>query len=420
MDWQKQSDRQRIKYGLTAKDDGWYKSVDGKTKYICKPMPIEQAAALMPGRIAEIRAKAAGKVTDSKNMTVEQLVELFLARMLIRVRTSIPKKLERRTYDDYVGVLDRFASVIGQNRRVAELGPIDFTKFIDTLSGRARSTIRREVQYVDRLFNWAGPGRHGMNLVPFVHRGPEWVKPSDDAIRADAADSDKAYTPKEIVTAFERIKDNPMLNAAGHLGLNCGMIPIDIGTLPEEFVRLDDAIIIFPRGKTGVSRICPLVPETVAACRAWLEKRSRLKCDESATGLFFRTRQGFPLARTILQDDESDQATDHNALTRTWSRVVGKPFGGLRSTFATHADDWPDQRAIDMVLGHKVGRVSGHIRVRNYAKKFNPDRVRKLVSAIWPLFFGREAPSSQAPASEASADALGSPPADQSHGNAAS
>jgi hypothetical protein len=70
-------------------------------------------------------------------------------------------------------VLTRFCAAVGLERPAADIGPADFTAFIRTLDGKAGTTIRREIQYVDRLFNWAGPGKRSMNLIPFAQRGSE-------------------------------------------------------------------------------------------------------------------------------------------------------------------------------------------------------------------------------------------------------
>jgi integrase len=179
-------------------------------------------------------------------------------------------------------------------------------------------------------------------------------------------------------------------------------------------VDLENAVIRFPRGKTGVDRLCPLVPETVKALRAYLEFRGKLKrCDPAADGLFFRTRQGKPYFRHYMKADApEDASTEYNRVSKQWTAAIGLPFTGLRSTFATYADEWPDERAIDVILGHKAGRKGRHVRVKNYAKKFSADRARRLVDYVWPRAFGVEVPTpaatGPAPAAHAAARADGS------------
>lgn len=385
---------QRAAHGLTAKRDGWYKSIGGKTRYVCKPCPVPDAIAALGRKLREIETGDRYARIPPGAFTVDQLIERFLLSMYGRVTTGHPKPMKRRTYDDYIATLDEFSASVGGERFANELGPDDFSGYAKTFADKAASTRRRKIIYVDRLLNWAGPGQKGMNFIPVIRRGPDWIKPSDDDLRKDAADTDKSYSPEQIAAAFKAVTGNPFLNAAAHLGLNCAFGPKDIGTLPDALVDVDGAMIRFPRGKTGVARLCPMVPETVAALRAWLEYRARLNsCHAFAVGLFFRTREGRPYAREYHRADPMDAARHESLLTAQWSEKVGLPYSGLRSTFATLADDWPDERAVDMVMGHKVGKRGGHVRSKSYAKKFNPDRVVRLVAAVWPLAFGRATPT---------------------------
>jgi hypothetical protein len=68
---------------------------------------------------------------------------------------------------------------------------------------------------------------------------------------------------------------------------------------------------------------------------------------------------------------------------------VGLPYSGLRSTLATLLDDWPDERAVDVLLGHQGGKKGKHIRTVHYARQFNPERARRAVEyAYAQVFFG--------------------------------
>jgi integrase len=394
-------EKQRAAAGLVPKRDGWYKSINGKATYITRRLPLREALELLPARRAEITGQSLNTVTAAVSrvdMTLEQLVEVFLASMLSRVQTGVPKKMSRFTYDDFVKVLFAFVEVVGGERQATTIGPTDFSAYIRTIAARAASTRMRHIQCIDRLFNWAGPGRKAMNLIPYVQRGADWIKPSASESRQALAGLEKAYTPEQVTATFELVKDNPFLNATAHLGLNCGFIPKDVADLPEASVDLDQAMILFPRGKTGMDRICPLVPETVRALRTYLRYRAKLKrLDPRAQGLFFRTRQGLPYARQYVNEDlPEDASTPYNRVGKQWSATVGLPYTGLRSTLATLADGWPDERAIDLVLGHKVGLTGDKIRTRNYAKYVDPERVRKLVDYVWPRAFGQAGPPSAA------------------------
>jgi hypothetical protein len=151
-------ERRRAAFGLTPKRDGWYKSISGKTRYVCKRISLDDAIAILPARIAAAKDGGPPLIRPAE-ITLKALVEMFTARMWIRVTKAIPKGMARRTYDDYVNVLSRFCEVIGNNRSAASIGEADFTLYAATFAGKAISTRRREIQYIDRLFNWAGPGK---------------------------------------------------------------------------------------------------------------------------------------------------------------------------------------------------------------------------------------------------------------------
>lgn len=387
-------EKKRSAAGIVAKRDGWYKTVAGKTRYIAKPMLLSDVLAVLPARLKAIRDKNPSQPRTYARLVeeirVENLVENFLAAQLKRVGLG-HRGLKRRTYDDYVRTLSRFAEVVGRSRIAAGLGPADFSRFMATINARSKSTIRREVQYVDRLFNWAGPSEHGMGWLPLIKRGPDWHKPTANEFRTSNYDTDKSSDSAQVCAVFDKVKDHPTLNAWAHLALNCAFIPKDIAELPEDqkVVDLDRAEIRFPRGKTGIARICPLMPETVKAIRAYLAFRGRSKVEpDGSDGLLFRTRQGKPYYCVYIDKDNPDDAGfENNYVSRYWSKQVKLPLSGLRSTFATIADDWPDERAIDMVMGHKTGRTGRHIRQSHYAKKFKPERARALVEHVWKIAF---------------------------------
>lgn len=386
-------EKKRAAEGLTAKRDGWYKSVDGKVRYIAKPMTVTDVLSLLPARLKAIRqANPTNPRTLARlieEITVERLVENFLAAQFQRVGKD-HHGMRRRTYDDYVRTLAKFAECVGRNRIAAGIGPSDFSKYMATIDARAKTTIRREVQYIDRLFNWSGPGKNGMNWLPFINRGPAWIKPSAEESREGIFKTDKALSPSQLHEVFELARDNPALNAFAHLALNCAFIPKDIAELPDDprIVDLDNAEIRFARGKTGVSRLCPLMPETVKALRRYIEFRDNSEVENHAQGLFFRTRQGRPYYCVYVdQENPDDAGFENNNVSRYWSRKIKVPLSSLRSTFATFADDWHDERAIDVVMGHKVGRTGRHIRQSHYAKKFKPERARALVEYVWKTAF---------------------------------
>jgi len=394
------AEKLRAAHGLTAKKDGWYKSVDGRTRYVCKPCKVSEAVEITPGRIKAIRAKAQGirvpveRITPGL-LTLEGLIELYLAWLTQRLETGYPKKLTRRTYDDITETLSDFSECIGPQKAADAVGAADFTLYArEYLAGKASSTIRRRIIYIEAFANWAAPGsRKAGHLQRPWQYGTDFRKPSDDEVSTSAADSDKAYTPAQLRQAFLRVKKSPILRAAGWLGLCAAFLPKDVGTLPEAIVDLKSGLIRFPRGKTGVGRMCWLPPHAVLAISRYLEVRPDA-CQPEAKGLLFRSSNGLPHYRDAEGEDWGQR---FDGIGNRWSKMTGLPFSGLRSTFATIADDFLDQRSVDTVMGHKVGHVGRRVRSRHYAKRIKPERIQKLVAYVLPLAFGRVPRAAAAP-----------------------
>jgi integrase len=63
------------------------------------------------------------------------------------------------------------------------------------------------------------------------------------------------------------------------LGINCGFGNTDVANLTVKNLDLKGGWCNYPRPKTGISRRCPLWPETVKAIKAALEpRRNRTDC----------------------------------------------------------------------------------------------------------------------------------------------
>lgn len=382
-------ERLRAAHGLTPKRDGWYKAVDGRTRYICKPCPVPEAAALLPARLDGIRRDDAARTVPVHKaaLTLEGLADLYVTWLRQRLETGLPKKLSRRTYDDNLETIARFVAAVGPARLAESVGPDDFSRFARArFTGRAASTVRREVIYIEAFANWAAPGsRKAGHLTRPWQYGPDFRKPSEDEISTSAADSDKAYTPKQLRAAFRAVKGNDFLRAAGWVGLCAAMQPKDVALLPEDAVDLGTGLVTFARGKTGVGRMAWLPPAAVVAVRRYLAGRCET-CDPDARGLLFRTETGRPYYRSAKG---SAAGTRFDYVGMKWSTLTGLPFSGLRSTAATIADDFEDQRAVDVLLGHKSGSTTRKIRSKHYAKKFSPERARRLVEHVVAQSFGR-------------------------------
>jgi len=72
------------------------------------------------------------------------------------------------------------------------------------------------------------------------------------------------------------------------LGINCGLGNKDVGNLPASSIDLERGWLDYPRGKTGVTRRCPLWPETVEAIRESIAlcNQKKIKRQPEAVRLF--------------------------------------------------------------------------------------------------------------------------------------
>src|SRR5262249_23559635 len=130
-----------------------------------------------------------------------------------------------------------------------------------------------------------------------VRYGSAFQRPTRKAMRLHRArQGPKLFTADEV---------RRMIDAAGWrlkaillLGINCGFGNADCGHLPLTAIDLDRGVIDFPRRKTGMPRRCPLWPETVAALREALARRSR-PADPADGGFAFLTQKGLRWTKNI-------------------------------------------------------------------------------------------------------------------------
>lgn len=399
----------RAAHGLIPKEDGWYKTFDGRTHYICKPCPLADAVAKLPLRIEAIRARRSGRSTPTVavagTLSLEGLADAYEAWLWQRLTTGVPRKLARRTYDDAIAVVGEFVECAGPHKAADAIGPVEFSDYaVAHLSNIAASSVRRKVIYIEAFANWAAPGSRKAGLLtrPWQY-GADFRKPADADIVTSAADSDKAYTPDQLRKAFLAVRKNKLFRAAGWLALAGAFQPKDLALLPESCIDLDAGYIRFARGKTGVGRLCWLPPCARIAIRHYLADRADSANDDAAK-LLFRSERGLPMYRDA---EGRESGSRYDAMGSGWNKLTGLPMSGLRSTFATLADDNADQRAVDIVMGHKSGHVRS-VRNTHYAKRFSPQRVERLVSAVISLAFGRKIRGSP-PQPDAAPDAWPAP-----------
>src|SRR6185312_10126527 len=144
----------RAANGLIPKKDGWYKTFDGRTSYICKPCPVAEAVAILPNRIKAIRQKRAGSASvvpvTTGLITLDSLFDSYQAWLYQRLTTGVPRKLARRTYDDAVAEVSGFVEVAGGEKIADSIGPAEFSAYaLERLAGIAPSSVRRKMIYIE-------------------------------------------------------------------------------------------------------------------------------------------------------------------------------------------------------------------------------------------------------------------------------
>jgi integrase len=209
--------------------------------------------------------------------------------------------------------------------------------------------------------------------------GPQFKKPSATVLRRH-----RASNGKRMLTAVECRKllksATVQLKAMVLLGLNCGFGNHDCATLPLSAVDLDDAIIEFPRPKSGVERRCPLWPETVTALRDAIAERPQPKTDV-AKDLVFVTSRG----RSWLSGGIANPISH---AVRNLMKAAGVHRAGigpytLRHVFRTIADGAKDTPATELIMGHADASMAAH-----YREHIEDSRLRAVVDHVHGWLFG--------------------------------
>lgn len=378
----------RKHHGLSPGPDGWYKWVDGRRRYIARRMSLDQVVQILPHRLGELRGLVVEKSTSLaiSSTSIEELAEMFLAHLWQRHQTGQPRKLSRYTYADYLDVLERFCSVVGPRQPAIAAHAGWFTLFARSIASKAATSRRREMIYIKAFFKWAGPGEYALGFYQTpVKFGPDFVAPSEGVMREAREEYSTAYTQAQIEAALQLVYQVPILHAAGLVALNCAFLPVDLITVPFSALDLDGQAIDFPRGKNGNPRKSHLMPETVAALRRYIDQWRKPRADDAEPIFVGDDGRPFGLHR---ESGPGKHVQRSNALSQYWGTITGLPMKGLRTTFATEADDAVDQVAVDLVLGHAAKSV----RSKFYVKRFDACRLSAVVNQVWSRVGPRKPP----------------------------
>lgn len=318
-------------------------------------------------------------------VTVGEIVAAYLKSRLASLRQG---ELDYRTYRDYESVGRTILRSLGPKRPAATLRPVDFERLLRSL--KVGPTRRGNfVVWCRSIFRWA------YDQAEMLEAPPRFGK----AFRGATGKQKREMRQRQGVLMFERDPIRRLLtqpDADVHLhamillGINGAFGNTDVATLHRQALDLSAGLITFPRHKTAIPRIIPLWPETIAALKASLAARPpanprRLEHDR----LVFLTPDGLPwvhrgadrvgrLFRDLMTAAGMD-TTVATGLLDDDGRPVVKHLGYycLRRTWRTIADEFGDQHAAHVVMGHAIPGMSGI-----YVQRINHDRLRAVVDHV--------------------------------------
>jgi integrase len=327
----------------------WAKKIRGKLHYFGPWSDPEGALSRYNAQKDDLLAGRKPRA-DNGGTTAKELCNTFLDHKENLVHSG---ELALRTWQDYKDACDLLVSHFGKGRRIDDLGPDDFADLRKKLARKwGPTTVRNAIQRIRVVFKFAVDNGLTDRLIRY---GQGFKRPSQKTLRLERArKGPKLFTPSEVRRLIEAA--SVPVRAMLLLGISCGMGNADCGVLPLSAVDLDNAILDFPRPKTGIPRRCPLWPETVAGIRAALDCRPTAKNPEHA-GLVFITKYGKPWAK-LTADNTLAKETGKLLKALDINGRAGLGFYTLRHTFRTIADESKDQPAVDFIMGHEVPHMS--------------------------------------------------------------
>jgi integrase len=198
----------------------------------------------------------------------------------------------------------------------------------------------------------------------------------------------KTWTPAEVRQALAGLPEQFRLHAL--LGLNCGFGNSDVGTLPLAALDLEGGWAAYHRPKTGISRRCPLWPETVEALKAAIAKRPTPKTAE-AEPLVFVTKYGAPWAKETFDNPVTKEF--RKLLDDLGLHKAGLGFYTLRHVFRTIADESRDQPAVNSIMGHADASMAAA-----YRERIADDRLKAVADYVHGWLYAKAPEQADEPA----------------------
>lgn len=280
--------------------------------------------------------------TAAEAVTVKELVNRYLTGKQALVTAG---ELSPRTFQNCKEATDLLVARLGRQRVVADLGPDDFADLRNKMTKRwGPVRVRDFIQRIRSVFKF---GYEAGLLAAPMRFGPGFARPTKKTIRLERA--------RKGPRLFEAAELRRLLAKAGTplaamilLGVNAGFGNADCGTLPLNALDLTGGWVNYHRPKTGITRRCPLWPETVEALKEALARRPEPR-DLVNAGLVFITAKGGSWHKKIADNPISKEM---RKLLNDLDLNGHRNFYALRHTFETIAGESKDQVAVDHIMGH--------------------------------------------------------------------
>ena len=332
----------------------------------------------------------AGRVPRSRHpddtRTLRELANQFLTtKAMLRDNGE----LSPYTWKAYHDVCEELIETFGRDRFLTDILPAD----VETLRARwakkwGAQRLAAEINRARTVFNFAY--KNGLLDRPMRY-GEGFRRPSKKVMRlAKAAKGKMMYEQDEMCRMIDAATQP--LKSMLLLAINAGLGNNDIAQLPmavvdndktetktaETKIDLKRGWLTYPRPKTGMTRECPLWPETVAALKEWIAIRPTPKNEESA-GLFFLTVRGDGWGNDI-----EDRPITHACRKLLDKLGIGghRNFYAIRHTFKTIADQSKDKVAVDAIMGHDDGSM-GNV----YLEEIWDDRLLAVTNFVRTWLF---------------------------------
>ena len=370
----------------------WAKKIRGKLHYFGKW--ADPDAALQ--RYVEERDDLyAGRKPrrNREGLSVKDLVNKFLLAKKARVDAG---ELALGTFGDQYKTCKRVLSVFGGGRLVDDLATDDF----ETLRAQIAKTYGKlsrkvEIKRVRSIFRYA----YEANLIDKpVRFGPGFVGPSRRDLRCERQQNGERMFEAAEIRVMLAAASVP-LKAMILLGINCGFGNTDVAHLSIKNLDLKGSWCNFPRPKTGVSRRCPLWPETVKAIREAFKARPEPH-DKADSDLVFLASngqrwiwtRGKPADLDIADMEGLTRISRADRVTSAMARLLpkvglsrhGHTFYALRHTFETIGGESRDQVAVDAIMGHSRDDMASV-----YRERISDDRLLAVAEHVRQWLWGK-------------------------------